>query len=77
LLDGRSIGGMAPMDASIPAEVPAHWRVYFAVGDTDATVAKTSELGGSVVVPPMDIPQGRFAMLTDPQGAAFNVIKLA
>jgi len=26
---------------------------------------------------PMDIPPGRFAVLADPQGAAFNVIKLA
>lgn len=76
LLDGSPVGGMAPMDDNIPAEVPPHWRVYFAVGDADATVAKVTELGGSVVVPPMDIPQGRFAMLTDPQGAAFNVIAL-
>ncbi|HEY3749447.1 MAG TPA: VOC family protein [Pseudonocardiaceae bacterium] len=78
LLDGRgSVGGMMPMDDSFPAEVPAHWAVYFAVADADATVAKATELGGAVVVPPTDIPQGRFAMLVDPQGAAFNVIRLA
>jgi uncharacterized protein len=78
LLDGRgSVAGMMPMDANIPAEVPAHWRVYFAVADADATVAKVTELGGAVHVPPMDIPQGRFAMLADPQGAAFNIIRLA
>jgi predicted enzyme related to lactoylglutathione lyase len=65
------------MDDNFPAEVPAHWAVYFAVADADATVAKVTELGGAVVVPPTDIPQGRFAMLVDPQGAAFNVIRLA
>jgi predicted enzyme related to lactoylglutathione lyase len=78
LLDGRgSIGGMMAMDANFPPEVPAHWAVYFAVADADATVAKVAELGGAVHVPPMDIPQGRFAMCADPQGAAFNVIRMA
>jgi predicted enzyme related to lactoylglutathione lyase len=34
-------------------------------------------LGGSVVMPPMDIPRvGRFAVIKDPQGAVFMVIKL-
>lgn len=77
LLDGKSIGGMMPMDESFPAEVPAHWRVYFAVADADATVAKATQLGGTVFMEPMDIPQGRFAALGDPQGAMFNVIALS
>lgn len=77
LVDGRSVGGMMPMDDSFPADVPAHWRVYFAVADADATVAKATELGGTVFMEPMDIPQGRFAALGDPQGAMFNVIALA
>jgi uncharacterized protein len=78
LLDGESsIAGMMPMDENFPAEVPAHWRVYFSVADADATVAKATELGGAVHVPPMDIPQGRIATLGDPQGAMFSVIQLA
>ncbi|HEX4703991.1 MAG TPA: VOC family protein [Pseudonocardiaceae bacterium] len=74
MLDGNPIGGMMPMDENWPAEVPSHWAVYFTVEDTDATVAKVVELGGSVVAPPQDIPQGRFAALRDPHGAAFSVI---
>jgi hypothetical protein len=50
--------------------------VYFAVEDPDATAAKAVELGGSVAVPPTDIPQGRFAVLNDQHGAAFSVIKM-
>jgi hypothetical protein len=73
---GRSIGGMMPMDESWPAAVPAHWMVYFAVDDTDATAAKAAELGGQVSVPPTDIPPGRFAVLNDPQGAVFSVLKM-
>ncbi len=43
--------------------------------DTDATVAKAGELGGTVVSEPTDIAPGRLAVLADPQGAVFSVIK--
>ncbi|WP_067571821.1 VOC family protein [Nocardia acidivorans] len=74
---GNSIAGMMQMDDNWPADVPPHWMTYFAVADTDATVAKAAELGGTVSVPPTDIPIGRFAVLADPQGASFSVIRLA
>jgi predicted enzyme related to lactoylglutathione lyase len=57
--------------------VPSHWHVYFGTADADATAAKAAELGGSVVVPPFDTPVGRIAVLSDPQGAMFSVIKNA
>jgi predicted enzyme related to lactoylglutathione lyase len=50
--------------------------VYFAVANTDQIIKRTQELGGKVLSPAMDIPQGRFAVLTDPQGATFAVIQL-
>lgn len=76
-LDGRSIGGMAPIIGETrQTNLPPHWMVYFAVADADATAERAAELGGVVSVPPSDLPQGRFAVLTDPQGAAFSVIKL-
>lgn len=75
-LDGKTVGGMMPMDDNFPADVPPHWEVYFAVDDADATVAKAQELGGTVYLPPQDVPPGRFAVLGDPQGAVFAVIKL-
>ena len=57
--------------------IPPHWMPYFAVADCDGFVEKAELLGGKAHVPPMDIPEvGRFSMLTDPQGAAFAVIKL-
>ena len=75
-LDGRSVGGMMAMPAEMPPQVPSMWTVYFAVDDADATVAKVAELGGSVMRPPMDIEPGRFAVVADPYGAAFSVMKL-
>jgi predicted enzyme related to lactoylglutathione lyase len=76
-LDGESVAGMMEMPPMVPADVPPHWLVYFAVDDADAAVAKIQELGGSVFVPPMDVQPGRLSVVADPQGAAFAVIKLS
>ena len=73
---GRQMCGMM----QIPKEwgpVPPHWLVYFAVDDCDASVAKATSLGAKAMMPPMDIENvGRFAMLTDPEGSGFAVIRL-
>jgi predicted enzyme related to lactoylglutathione lyase len=53
------------------ADTPPHWSVTFATEDADATAAKAAELGGTVVVPPMDAPWTRMTVLSDPQGATF------
>jgi uncharacterized protein len=75
-LGEKSVAGMMTMPDMVPAEVPAHWLVYFGVDDTDALVSKATGLGGTTLVPPTDIPPGRFAVLADPDGAAFAVIKM-
>jgi predicted enzyme related to lactoylglutathione lyase len=75
---GRTMAGLIQMtDEMFPPEIPSYWAVCFAVDDTDATIAKATELGATVAVPPADIPAGRFAVLLDPQGTPFEVIKLA
>lgn len=75
-VNGRSIGGMMQKPPMMPAEVPPHWMVYFTVTDTDATIDQIKALGGSLVMGPMDIEPGRFAVVVDPDGAAFAVITL-
>ena len=64
------------MDASgyLPAEVPSHWQVYFAVADTDAAVEKAVAMGARVIDTPEDSPFGRLATLSDPTGATFKII---
>jgi predicted enzyme related to lactoylglutathione lyase len=58
------------------ATVPPHWQPYVAVGDPDATTAKAKDLGGAVLAEPMDVPKvGRIAVLRDPQGATFGIIR--
>jgi hypothetical protein len=73
---GRSIAGGTAMGSMYPPQVPPHWLVYFAVANADETLKKAQELGARVMAPAMDIPQGRFAVLSDPQGAAFAIIQL-
>jgi uncharacterized protein len=75
-LAGRSVGGMLPKHGDMPADMPPNWGVYFAVADTDATVAQALELGGAVFMGPTDIEPGRFAVLADNQGVIFNVLQL-
>jgi uncharacterized protein len=74
-VDGKAVGGMADVNGRIPDEVPAHWMTYFGSVDTDEAVDKIKELGGQVMFGPIDIPAGRFAMVTDPAGAAFAVME--
>ena len=52
---------------------PPRWAVTFSVDDADACVARGSELGAEVVVPPYDAGPARIAMLRDPQGATFTI----
>jgi uncharacterized protein len=68
----RSGGLMAlPEDESA---TPPHWIIYIGTPDVDETVAAAEKLGGKILKPAADIPNvGRFAVLSDPQGAAFAV----
>ncbi|MCX5412785.1 VOC family protein [Streptomyces sp. NBC_00059] len=65
--------GRMKMGAEFPPQVPAHMNVYFAVADCDAAVEKAKSLGAELRFGPMTIPFGRFATLTDPQGAVFSL----
>jgi hypothetical protein len=76
-LGGAAVGGIGGIGPEQPAEMPAAWVAYFAVADTDATVAKATELGGSVIAPPFDMPYGRMAVVADDQGAVFAVMTSA
>ena len=68
-------GGMMQITKEM-GPMPSNWGVYFGVDDVDASAAKAAGLGATIMVPPNDIPNiGRFAVLVDPQGAAFSIYK--
>lgn len=63
------VGGQPPGSQAPPA-----WNVYFASEDVDQAVAKVKELGGTLVMGPMDVmEEGRLAFFADPTGAHFGV----
>ena len=62
-------GGMMPLPPRAGAR--SHWLVYFATADIDGTAARIPELGGRLTVPPVDVPNGRISVATDPDGAVF------
>lgn len=72
-LGAEPVLGRMKMGAEFSPQVPAHMNVYFAVADCDAAVEQAKSLGAELRFGPMTIPFGRFATLTDPQGAVFSL----
>jgi predicted enzyme related to lactoylglutathione lyase len=72
----RGETGVAGLMTLPDSSIPPHWQPYVAVEDPDGTAAKAVELGGAVLADPMDVPDvGRIAVLRDPQGATFGIIR--
>jgi len=76
-LGGESVAGGQEMQSMVPAQVPSYWLVYFAVDDVDKSFKTATQAGAKEMVAPMDFPGGRFAIISDPQGAAFGLLKMA
>jgi predicted enzyme related to lactoylglutathione lyase len=69
------IGGMPPQ---MPPGAPPHWLPYFQTSNCDATVNSAKELGAKICFGPESMENvGRFAVVGDPQGAAFAVFQSA
>lgn len=70
----RSNGGMLPAEL-VGWEGPGYWVPYFNAGELDRAMAVVDEGGGRVVAAPQAVPAGRFAIVTDPQGAPFGLLE--
>jgi uncharacterized protein len=71
----KSIAGAMEMAPMVPAEMPSYWLVYFTVDDVDATFQRAVAAGSRPLVPPTEAMGQYFAILQDPQGAAFGLAK--
>jgi len=69
----RPAGGVNDL-TKMPGDAPAHWLAWFQVDDADASLAKATELGATVVSGPDDSPFGRMGIVRGPQGETFAVI---
>ncbi len=70
----KGVAGAMTMPPAVPAQVPNYWSVYFEVADCDASTWLATELGGTTLVPPMDMGDMRFSGITDPSGAMFMLL---
>jgi predicted enzyme related to lactoylglutathione lyase len=75
--DGKFAGGVMPINDEMQQHgARPTWLGYVCVDDADQAVASIERAGGKALMPAFDIPNvGRIAMVTDPQGAPFYVMK--
>jgi hypothetical protein len=76
----RSDGGFAGGVLRLAGDMAEHgmkpaWLGYIGVDDVDSTAARIEAKGGKVLVPAFDIEVGRIAMVADPQGNPFYLMK--
>jgi predicted enzyme related to lactoylglutathione lyase len=73
--NGKNVAGLARLQAELEAmNVPPHWSSYVSVADVAASAQKAAELGGTVLVGPMQVmDQGHMAMIQDPTGAVVGM----
>jgi predicted enzyme related to lactoylglutathione lyase len=71
-LDGTNVAGAVELTRA--SRSAARWLVYFGTFDVEAAAKKSSELGGTILAHPQDSAAGRFAVVSDPQGARFGLL---
>lgn len=75
-VDGESVAGALEMNPNVPQEVPSYWMVYFTVDDVDRSYRTALDLGAREMLEPTEFPGGRFAIVSDPQGAMFGLLQM-
>jgi predicted enzyme related to lactoylglutathione lyase len=71
--EGEGFGGIWPQPTE---QLPPGWVTYWLVAKCAKTLAKAKKLGGSVLMDTITVPHTcRFAVLADPQGAAFAILE--
>ena len=71
----QAVAGVMDMPPMVPAEVPSYWLPYFAAQDPAAVAQRAADLGGTVVVPFVEMENVAFSVVQDPQGATFGLLR--
>ncbi|MFI1016489.1 VOC family protein [Streptomyces sp. NPDC020965] len=74
-LEDRPVAALRGFGRSLPRDRGTYWMTFFEVEDPDGVAVRLTELGGRVLKPPQESPQGRIAVVTDPEGAIFTVVR--
>jgi predicted enzyme related to lactoylglutathione lyase len=73
LVGGERIAGLLPRPPAMPPEVPVYWDTWLGSADPDGAARLAPDLGGTLLMGPVDTEHGRLGVLTDPSGAVFSV----
>ncbi|HSQ31257.1 MAG TPA: VOC family protein, partial [Gemmatimonadaceae bacterium] len=74
---GEDVAGMMNPTRDTPGKGP-YWHSYISVTDIDACASRAVALGGSLLVPPHQVPQfGRVCAIADPTGAIAHLVQPA
>ncbi|MCW2926064.1 MAG: cfp30B [Thermoleophilia bacterium] len=75
LLGKQTVAGVGEMPGeAVAGGMPSAWTNYVTVDDAAATCATATQLGGRVLMGPMEVmDQGTMAIVLDPTGAAFGL----
>jgi len=71
-----AVAGMTQVERQRPDQPVAQWISYLSVSNVDSIVARLTAAGGRVLIPPTDIQASRAAIVVDPQGAPFGLVRL-
>jgi uncharacterized protein len=75
-LGKQPVAGMRGPDPEL-GKTASHWLSYMSTADVDAAVTKAKAAGAKVLAGPVDVGTlGRAAVLADPQGAPFGLVRL-
>jgi uncharacterized protein len=69
-----SINNGDRLNGGMMRQEPAAWLVYFGSASVADDSGRINDLGGRVIVPPTEVPSGRFIVAQDPQGAVFALV---
>ncbi|MGE5276461.1 MAG: VOC family protein [Acidobacteriota bacterium] len=77
-LGKKPVGGIHMPRSESYGKTPAHWLSYMSVADVDAAVGRAKAEGGGVLAGPVDVGSvARAAVLRDPQGAPFGLVRFS
>ena len=75
-LEGRPVGGMVRVDRAEGDSSRTQWIASLSVTDVDAAAALLESRGGTIFAGPVDVPRrGRVAVVADPQGGIFALVR--
>ncbi|MGE4429203.1 MAG: VOC family protein [Sphingobium sp.] len=75
----HGVGGILPISPDMAAQgARPIWVGYILVEDVESAASSITAAGGAMLMPAKDVPQaGRIAMMSDPQGIPFYIIRPA